>query len=345
MPQSVRFAVVASLVSVLCAARPAPDAPASAARLSTARRGRSVATQLSASLTFYTDRASFQASAPGLSTEDFEAGQVADGGIMACPGPLDASSSNACFSSGAILPGVSFNSTAAHNGTELALMGAGFLNAPSKVLTAAWLQDGFVIDFPDGNVKAAGADLVSYRDPDTCTIEVFGTSGSLGTTTAPCTPEGTFWGVISDQVITRITILAPMGTAEGVDNLSFGAGGVATPSVTTVVLDIKPGTDVNPINLTSEGLIPVAVLSTPDFDATQIDVSSLTFGPGGAPDAHGRGNPADLNGDGRTDLLLHFATQAAGIGCGDTQATLKGKTLSGAAFQGTDKVTIVKCAR
>jgi len=38
-----------------------------------------------------------------------------------------------------------------------------------------------------------------------------------------------------------------------------------------VSIDIKPGSDVNSINLGSNGTIPVAIFSTVDFDATTVD--------------------------------------------------------------------------
>ncbi len=47
-----------------------------------------------------------------------------------------------------------------------------------------------------------------------------------------------------------------------------------------VTIDIKPGSDPNSINPKSKGKIPVAILSTQDFDAPQmVDKDSLTFGP------------------------------------------------------------------
>jgi hypothetical protein len=62
----------------------------------------------------------------------------------------------------------------------------------------------------------------------------------------------------------------------------------APPPVLTVVIDIKPGSVTNPINVRSSGVIPVAVLTTPSFDATSIDVSTVRFGPGNALEAHRR---------------------------------------------------------
>ena len=106
-----------------------------------------------------------------------------------------------------------------------------------------------------------------------------------------------------------------------------------------VEIDIKPGSDTNPINLKSEGVIPVAILGAADFDVTTVDVDSLLFGPDGASPAH-NGHLEDVNGDGFIDLLAHFRTQATGIAAGDTQACLTG-TADEVDIEGCDVVRTV----
>lgn len=110
----------------------------------------------------------------------------------------------------------------------------------------------------------------------------------------------------------------------------------------TVGLDIKPGSVPNSINTRSKGVIPVAILSTATFDATSIDPRSVTFGPGAATEAHGRGHIEDVNGDTIQDLVLHFSTQQSGLAVGDTQACVDGKTYGGAPIHGCDTVRIVR---
>lgn len=44
-----------------------------------------------------------------------------------------------------------------------------------------------------------------------------------------------------------------------------------------VEIDIKPGSDSNSVNLNSNGRIAVAILSTDEFDATQVDASTVVF--------------------------------------------------------------------
>ena len=111
---------------------------------------------------------------------------------------------------------------------------------------------------------------------------------------------------------------------------------------TSVVIDIKPGSDPNPVNPRSKEVIPVAVLGSTVFDATQIDYSTVKFGPDEALSVHD-GHVEDVNDDGYPDMVLHFNTQETGIVCGDTEATLTGATFGGIQFTGTDAVKTVGC--
>lgn len=112
--------------------------------------------------------------------------------------------------------------------------------------------------------------------------------------------------------------------------------------VLTVEIDIKPGSTPNALNPKAKGVIPVAILTTDDFDATTVEALTVRFGPGSAPEVHGRGHPEDVNGDGRADLVLHFDTQASSIACGSTSATLTGKA-KGKQITGTDVVVTTGC--
>lgn len=109
----------------------------------------------------------------------------------------------------------------------------------------------------------------------------------------------------------------------------------------TVDIDIKPGSDPNSINLKNNGVIPVAILTTPSFDATQVDVSTVRFGPNKATEVHNKGHHEDVDSDGDIDLVLHFKTQETGIQNTDIQACLTGTTLSNIPIQGCDSIKIV----
>ncbi len=110
-----------------------------------------------------------------------------------------------------------------------------------------------------------------------------------------------------------------------------------------VDIDIKPDSFPNSINTKSKGNIPVAVLGSASFDVNDIDRSTLAFGPGGATPVHNDlGHLEDVNNDGFTDLVSHYATQDTGLAVGDTEACVTGTTTGGQAFEGCDSVNIVK---
>jgi len=105
----------------------------------------------------------------------------------------------------------------------------------------------------------------------------------------------------------------------------------------TVPVDIKPGSDPNSINLKSKGVVPVAVLTTGDFDASMVDPSTVQFA-GAFPL---RWAMEDVAGDGDEDLLLHFKTQDLALNQNSTEATLTGETTGGMYVRGVDAVNIV----
>lgn len=113
--------------------------------------------------------------------------------------------------------------------------------------------------------------------------------------------------------------------------------------VLPVTLDVKPDDPSNIINPLSQGQVPVAVLATSTFDAATLDTNTLRFGKTGTEAAPVHSALEDVDGDGDIDLILHFETQATGIGCGDTVAVLTGATAAGAAVEGSDVVNTVGC--
>ena len=115
-----------------------------------------------------------------------------------------------------------------------------------------------------------------------------------------------------------------------------------SPSAVPVTIDIKPGSDSNPVNPRSKGVIPLAVLGSAEFDATQIDFSTVGFGVAGASTVHD-GHVEDVDADGFMDMVFHFRTRETGIVCGDSAATLNGETHGGIPFTGTDAVNTVGC--
>lgn len=102
-----------------------------------------------------------------------------------------------------------------------------------------------------------------------------------------------------------------------------------------IAMDVKPGSVENAINLNTsstdaDAKIPVAILSSADFDAHLVDVGSVRIGQtqnavkkSGAYFA----SFDDVNGDGRADLVLHFE-RAALIANGDLTTSTTTLTLN-----------------
>jgi hypothetical protein len=118
-----------------------------------------------------------------------------------------------------------------------------------------------------------------------------------------------------------------------------------TSAETHILLDIKPGSAVSPINPKAQGTIPVALLSSEKFTPLEVDTATLTFGKNGDEPTFRRCNPAqsaqDLNADGKPDLVCHFDNGGAGFQRGDSVGTMRGKTKSGQAFKGTGDLKAV----
>ena len=132
---------------------------------------------------------------------------------------------------------------------------------------------------------------------------------------------------------------------------------LVTSGLLEVEIDIKPGGNPNNINLKSKGVVPVAILSTETFNASNVDPESVTFT--GA--SHVRWTLCDVDDDGDDDMLFHFKTQELlksennpdGLDKDSTKATLTATlidtrtstmtigTTGGEVIQGTDEVRIV----
>jgi len=116
-----------------------------------------------------------------------------------------------------------------------------------------------------------------------------------------------------------------------------------------VEIDIKPGSDPNAINLNKKkGSTPVAILGSASFDVTDIDVTTLTFGPGAALPKHDltdgvvyASHLEDVNTDGETDLVVHFINPDTGILPGDTEACVDGALNDATPINGCDDIKTI----
>ncbi|OGO47046.1 MAG: hypothetical protein A2W34_07520 [Chloroflexi bacterium RBG_16_64_32] len=121
--------------------------------------------------------------------------------------------------------------------------------------------------------------------------------------------------------------------------VNAGPAAVTTPTPLNISVDLKPGSDPNSTNLDSRGAIPVAILTTPDFDAADVDRDTVLF-EGASPLQHGR-SVEDVDEDGDLDLIMHFRTRETDIAEDATEACLTGQTFDGLPIQGCDIIRIV----
>jgi hypothetical protein len=153
---------------------------------------------------------------------------------------------------------------------------------------------------------------------------------------APDGAEGDYFGssvFISGDVA---LVGAPYDDDQGTDS---GSVYVYNVSITYVSIDIKPGAFPNSINVRNEGLIPVAILTTGDFDASTINPDSVIFA--GAGKVRSAMEDVDLDGD--LDMILHFKTQETDLGCEDISASLTGQTIYGDSIEGHDSIVTMGC--
>jgi len=109
-----------------------------------------------------------------------------------------------------------------------------------------------------------------------------------------------------------------------------------------VEIDIKPGSESNAINLSEEGVVAVALLGGEDLDVSEVDVTTLAFGPAGAAFDHSHGpHLEDVDADGFADLVSHYRIEQTGIEFGDPETCLRGQLLDGRPFSGCDSIRTV----
>jgi len=125
--------------------------------------------------------------------------------------------------------------------------------------------------------------------------------------------------------------------------------GAYESSAIEVAIDIKPGSedgDDNTISLGTQGLIPVAIFSTEDFDATDVAPETVVLA-GAEVQILGKSNEfmaqeVDVDEDGLMDLVVHVATANFDPEVvQEGKVVLTGSTNDGQAFAGWDDVTIV----
>jgi hypothetical protein len=173
---------------------------------------------------YYTTRVAFNDDGGAdLPIEDFEEGNIGAGAVAGMGAPLDEFTNSAYFLPGEIQPGIRLQDNPGPDATAgLAIAGAGFSGNLNIIVCSNTFADSLDMIFYNNNVYAVGLDLQSYFSASTPTISIYTTGDVLlDTVTAPASNAGTFWGVISDELITRINIFDAANT-DGGDNIAFG---------------------------------------------------------------------------------------------------------------------------
>jgi hypothetical protein len=127
-------------------------------------------------------------------------------------------------------------------------------------------------------------------------------------------------------------------TGIGLDDISVTLRGQP------VTIDVKPGSDPNCFNINDQGVVPVAILGSAEFDVSSIDQHSLTFG-GMAVRMRGNKGPLcgyeDVNTDGYTDLVCRFEDDSAVWQTGDGVGMLAGRLTNQTPIFGADSICVV----
>jgi len=199
-----------------------------------------------AALTVYMDRATFNASNPGLVIEDFEEGIPKIG----FPSPLNSTSDNGAFDPGDILDGVEFVSTELNPDALTIADGNDLTGLATKTLVKnastsdelSFLQ----IKLSGNNVYAVGLDIYLTLGTggglvaDNTEIRLFGSGGGLldTQTITTLTSGPIFFGVSSDSAaISRVEVdgfVEGFFSFEGIDDVAFNPRSIPEP--TTVLL-------------------------------------------------------------------------------------------------------------
>lgn len=110
-------------------------------------------------------------------------------------------------------------------------------------------------------------------------------------------------------------------------------------------IDIKPGSFPNSINLSSSGVVPVAILGTATFDVTTVDPDTIALAGAGVMMV-GKSSKYlcsldDINVDTYIDLICNVYTANFIIELGESAVILDAKTFDGQSLRGEDIVRIV----
>lgn len=147
---------------------------------------------------------------------------------------------------------------------------------------------------------------------------------------------------IKDRILSTARVLPGLaGTSAtgGIVNMHAALEGLP---LQIVDVDVLPGDSANQVYPNQTGKLPVAVLSSGVFDATQVDPATLRFGVGQAA-SDDAPVVSDVDGQFGRDATVRFAVAESGIVCNDTEVSLSGETYAGEQFVGSDLIDASAC--
>ena len=178
----------------------------------------------------------------------------------------------------------------------LIVMGTANLHPGADISSGITALGGSTINFYGGQLSM-GRYISAFASSSIPVITVYGRNFAVNG--QPCGPLATSFTLVPG---TYSVLTGSYGNGDYI-NLMF-YGNIPINLVTLeggMEIDIKPGNEQNNINLKSNGVVPVAVLTTDEFDAATIDPATAQFA--GAAPAHW--SLKDVDGDGDKDVIFH----------------------------------------
>ncbi|HEV7299861.1 MAG TPA: DNRLRE domain-containing protein [Tepidisphaeraceae bacterium] len=181
----------------------------------------------------------------------------------------------------------------------------------------------------------------AFNNPSAGTSETFTVTIDWGDGTAPqrvaasVVPGAAGTETVGTFTATHVYANAPSFAGQRFFNATVTAAdddqGAATRSFGFGLVDIRV---VPTVNVGSTGVTSVHIYKRPWFEPDEIDVDTLRFGPGGAPEDDGQLESQGNNPFRRAD----FRTALSGIRLGDTEAFVTGQLNDGTFFVGMDEI-------
>ncbi len=192
-----------------------------------------------AAVVTYTDRALFNAAAPGLPVETFDNNKVAVSTQFTPPLDSDGDTGNVVFDPGDILTGIVITEIDGGGDSLQLWVSGGFapFTTTSDIIGNSTLADGLRIDFTDAN--AVGFDAYLYGATTHPTVTFFNDTEELWSTGSSAATSQFFGVVNTGGSITHVTIEPNLGDMFGgniiaIDNLAFGIP-IPEPGVLTLM--------------------------------------------------------------------------------------------------------------